>query len=91
MKINRLGSSGCRCARHLARNRATFGRNCSLAISGFFDGLTRFPEKAPNRVMHDMHPAIRQFRRKRPHGQVGFLGQTRQQPVPVSPFSFGRR
>jgi hypothetical protein len=36
MKINRLGSSLCWCARHRARNRATFGRIYSLAIKVFF-------------------------------------------------------
>ena len=32
--------------------------------------------------MHDMHPAIRQFSRQRPHGQVGLFGEAGQQPVP---------
>ena len=31
--------------------------------------------------MDDMHPAVRQFRRERPHGQAGLLGEARQQPV----------
>jgi hypothetical protein len=47
----------------------------------FFDGLTRLADKAPDGVMHDMHPAIRQFRRQRPHGQIGLLGQAGQNPI----------
>ena len=35
----------------------------------------------PDWVMDDMHPAIRQFSRERPHGQIGLLGEARQQPV----------
>lgn len=32
--------------------------------------------------MNDLHAALGQFRCQRPHGQIGFFGQTRQQPIP---------
>ena len=80
---SRLGSGRCWCVFHLARNRATFGRNCSLAISVFFDGRTRLADKAPDRVMRHTHTTHGPLRRQCPHRQLGLLGKSHQQPVPA--------
>lgn len=39
--------------------------------------------------MDNMHPAISQFRRKRPHRQIGLLSEARQQPVPGRTLQLG--
>ncbi len=56
---------------HRIRNRATFGRSCSLATSVFFEGLALAAQEAPDSVMRHVDPRRLQLRRQRTHRPVG--------------------